>query len=862
VREQFFHSNIPIVSGNQFYLERPQIFHLFEEALKRQVILVIAGAGYGKTHSVYSFLHSSPYTATWLQLSERDNLGWRFWENFTQAISLHNKAAADKLTKLGFPETEGQFERYLALRHERLAQGVKHVLVFDDFHLIHEKSVRRFVERSINIPYTNISAILISRNEPAVNTMNLLSKGLLFKITEENLRFSQDEIDRYFQKQEIKLSKEILADICHDTEGWAFAIHLLGLALKNNPAGAGYARSSMRYNIFKLIEGEIFSIISPGLQKYLIKLSLIDRLPLELLNELAAPEETGTDLLKEMENIDTFVRFDSYLNVFHIHHLFLEYLSEKTNLLTEEEKQDVYMRAARWCAANNQKMDAISYYEKAGAYDKVIEVVYTLNLALPDNIAKFLLDILDRAPREMYAENSAAYILHGRLLFILGRIEEAEAEAKELIRMFKPLPLTPYTSRVLYGSHVNLGFISMFTGMRTSRYDFASYFERARHYYPLNPLEVQGPITVISLGSYACWVGSPDKEAMERYLEALTTAVPHISEVMNGCTYGMDDLARTEVAYFKGNMDKAEKLAYQALYKARERNQYEIENRAIFYLLRLSIARGDNGAIQELFALLEAQLELPEYVNRYTFYDIVTGWFYAQTRQTEKIAPWLRSDFEESELNSLMYGLEILVRIKWNISEKRYPAALASMENPKTIFSLGALIFGKIALKALEAVCLYHLDEKKGALRALEAAYGLSESNALDMPFIELGKDMRTLAGIALKDKDCHIPRPWLENIRCSSSAYAKKLFAVMEQYRDRTQGPQDGTAELSSREMEILIGLSRGLTREELAEDGDISINTVKSVIKSVYIKLDAVNRADAVRIATAMGILEGDKG
>jgi LuxR family maltose regulon positive regulatory protein len=61
---------------------------------------------------------------------------------------------------------------------------------------------------------------------------------------------------------------------------------------------------------------------------------------------------------------------------------------------------------------------------------------------------------------------------------------------------------------------------------------------------------------------------------------------------------------------------------------------------------------------------------------------------------------------------------------------------------------------------------------------------------------------------------------------------------------------------------MEILTGLSQGLTREELAENGDISINTVKSVIKNVYNKLGAVNRADAVRIATTIGILEHDKG
>jgi LuxR family maltose regulon positive regulatory protein len=860
MREQFFHSNMPIVPGNQFYLERPQIFKLLEKAMQNRLIMVVAGAGYGKTHSVYSFLHSSPYVTSWLQLSERDNLESRFWENFIHAISLYDEELAEKLKELGFPETERQFNRYLALFHDKLTRGIKYVLVIDDFHLIQENSIQRFVERSINIPHTNFSTILMSRQEPAISTQELLRRGLLVKITEEDLRFSQEEISSYFQKQGIKLSPEILAGICHDTEGWVFAIQLLCLALKNNPAGAGYARSSMKYNIFKLIEGEVFSALSPGLQKYLIKLSIIDRLPLELVTELAVLENAGTDLLEEMETMGTFIRFDTYLNVFRIHHLFLEFLSEKSCQLTAEEKGDVYIRAARWCAEHNQKMDAISYYEKAGAYDKLIKVVYTLHLAIPDHTAKFVLDILDRAPRDMYAENATAYILHTRLLFTLSRFEEAEAEAQGLIEMFEPLPLTQYTIRVVYGAYLNLGFIKMITSIYTKQHDFLPYFEKARYYYPLSGYHVTGPTTVISLSSYVCRVSSPDKEEMERYFDAVTASIPHITVMMNGCTYGMDDLARAELAYFQGDMDKTEKLAYQALYKAQEKHQYEIENRSIFYLLCLNIARGDHAAIQKLFTLLDAQLEALEYLNRYTFYDIVTGWFYAQTEQTEKIASWLRSDFEESELNSLMYGLETLVRIKWYISEKRFPAALAFIENKQSLNGLGAFIFGKIILKALEAVCLYHVGEKEEAVRALENAYAIAEPNALDMPFIEMGKNMRTLTGLALQDKTCVIPQAWLENIRRSSSAYAKKLFAVMEQCQGKAQKQQSRTAELSSREIKVLIGLSQGLTREELAENGSISINTVKSVIKSVYNKLGAVNRADAVRIATAMGILEID--
>lgn len=44
---------------------------------------------------------------------------------------------------------------------------------------------------------------------------------------------------------------------------------------------------------------------------------------------------------------------------------------------------------------------------------------------------------------------------------------------------------------------------------------------------------------------------------------------------------------------------------------------------------------------------------------------------------------------------------------------------------------------------------------------------------------------------------------------------------------------------------------LSRGLTRDELAESCFISLSTVNSIIRSIYNKLDASNIADAVRLA-----------
>jgi LuxR family maltose regulon positive regulatory protein len=105
----------------------------------------------------------------------------------------------------------------------------KYIFVYDDFHLIHDKAVLGFLERSITTPFPNITSIVISRSEPSIKLMGLFSKGLLARVTEEDLRFTQDEMLAYFRLLNVLPPMETAARVYRDTEGWAFAIHLAAL---------------------------------------------------------------------------------------------------------------------------------------------------------------------------------------------------------------------------------------------------------------------------------------------------------------------------------------------------------------------------------------------------------------------------------------------------------------------------------------------------------------------------------------------------------------------------------------------------------------------------------------------------------
>jgi DNA-binding NarL/FixJ family response regulator len=137
------------------------------------------------------------------------------------------------------------------------------------------------------------------------------------------------------------------------------------------------------------------------------------------------------------------------------------------------------------------------------------------------------------------------------------------------------------------------------------------------------------------------------------------------------------------------------------------------------------------------------------------------------------------------------------------------------------------------------------------------------------MSFIELGDDMYSLAGAVLKAppadpqsaesaESVGIPREWLQSIRRSASAAAKKCSLVTVQYSGRVT---PASPDFSQHELAILDSLSQGHTAEEIADDMRISIKMVKSAIRSLYVKLGVSNRAGAIRVATEKGLLTNEE-
>jgi len=853
-----------------FHFERPRLNNLFLQAIKFPLVLVCACAGYGKTSAVHDFTQQSKIDTAWIRLSERDNDSAHFWENYTSTLSQGSGHLARAAGKMGFPDTIIELNQYAALTRHNEARP--RIIVMDDFHFIKDPSIIRFVEHLFfNMPPES-SLFLISRSTPRINTVGLVSRGRIFNVNEDELRFTKNELAQYFRRlnismhQETERQNDTLQEIMQDTEGWAFAINLIArsyqslqstmsafkqgsdLPPRKAPGYTGYLRTAMKVNIFQLMETEVWNKISERLQHFLIRISLIGHLSVDIITLLAGAEH---DLISEMEWQCAYVRRDSYINAYLIHPLFLEFLSAKQDMLSQEQKRQTYAITGDWCNKNGFKVDAISYHEKIGDYESIVAIFILLPPQIPMDIARYAASVLERAPAHAFDTVLFLASTYLRSVMCQGLWEKAAGLAKFYEEKFLALPEDdPFRRKSLASIYFCWAVTRSALNLSpdsdgVDAHDFDYYFKKLDECFP-EPVD-PGDLIKLSPGPWICVVGSARKGAPDEFIGALKRSAAYISRCFNGLATGEEDLAAGELKFYQGDIHTAEVHIARALDRAKERRQFEVIHRALLYTMRIAAYNGDYRKLGLAIEKTKEQQGEAEYSNRFINYDISLAWYYYILNLPERVPDWIQGFFSHYSHAGFIENFSNQVKGRYCYMTRNYPPLLSYIQEMRQRESY---LFGRVEMLAMEACAHYKMKNYVKACAVLTEAYEAASPNDLLMPFIELGKDMRTLTAFAIKEPLCTINESWLETVSRKSSTYAKRQALVIHESKEASGRVYDIV--ISPRESEILTDLFNGLSRAEIAISRGVSINTVKMQIANIYMKLGAENLADALRIAT----------
>jgi len=838
----------------EYFLKRPSIDRLLQNAFRKPLTTVIAGAGYGKTQAVLSALNSIDCNKAWIELSSLDNLVTRFWERLIGVFKPWSKQLYENLVLLGYPESIAAFDRFLRLLTNAFTPNIESqdistpsshfILVLDDFHLINNKSILGFIEMFIMARVDDFSIVLISRKKPDISISGMLSKGLLTRITENELRFSSEEITEYFEQYGITISGSTIDDIYVYTNGWIFAIYLVALASIKGGNKDYNPILEVKLDIHDLIEKEIYQTASLALQHLLIKTTYFDTIPSDFLKVLA---NNSSSLVTEMQQLSMFIRFDSYDNSYHVHQLFKEFLQEKRQTLDEKEVYDIHLSAAKWFKENNYNFEAIHHYIQIKDYPEVFKIIISIPGRIPSQPANAIVNLIDQAPIDAIESMPIIRVVKAGYLFNNNRLDEAKQELTDLRVAYEGRNQTEETDSVLGEVYLLLAVINMVT----SDYSFEELFMLADKLL-LGGSRLVDYRTGIAEGVNACSIKIPVSGELQRYQDTLFRTAPYMARVMNGCGYGMEYLNAAESCLYTGNLKEAEKNAYEAIFRSRQYMQHDIEYMANFVLVRIYTARGNYEKVTSLLQQMEEQLDIHQNIDCIHLYDMISGWFYTKLGKTHRVARWIRYQEKANEtVAPVVIGREYLVRSDSLLSEERYYELLAFMEETDSIYESRGILFATIQNTITKAIVHHYMGNKDEAMHFLETAYELSYPNDLVMQYIEYGNRMRTLIHSIRQDKSCKIPKIWLDRIYTKSSSYAKMLSQLVSKYDTLYLLEDENRFSFSKRETELLSYLFKGMTRKEMASSSYLSLSTINSNLRSIYNKLGASNAVEAVRIA-----------
>ncbi len=445
-------------------LFRERLIQRLRANLSLPLTLVTANAGSGKTTLVADFLRQQERPYVWYQLDHTDSDPAVFVGYLAQGIQQRVPDFGETIfAYLQANELAQQPERAADVLLNEILEHVEQqlIVVLDDYHhLGTDTSVHAVVDRLIAYLPDVMHVIIISRDVPPLTLARLRSQDSLAVIDRNDLLFTAPETQELFRRVfGLELTADQLREYGERTHGWITALQLVRqVAQRQGARGDGAATDPLgvlhqsERDIFEYFAEEVFSAEPPEIQKYLMRIALLDRIDIESCARLY-PEVLSSAILPQLvrRNVFMTVASDARGEEYRLHPLFQSFLRRRlrteiglAGVAAEHVRcADQFLTRGDWDGAVRHLLEA-EQFDRAGAVisDHGREWIASGKLASLSSLAESLPNaVLEAHPRalahraevaRLRGEFETAQSLFRRAVAALRATGDDEAEAEAL----------------------------------------------------------------------------------------------------------------------------------------------------------------------------------------------------------------------------------------------------------------------------------------------------------------------------------------------------------------------------------------------------------------------------------------------
>jgi len=858
---------VPGVPG--WAVQRPRVTELITQGTRWFPLTVLTGPpGAGKTMALALWAAAEPGPVAWVSLDGYDNHPGMFWSYVVAALRGSGLTLPEALPTAG---REAGHLFLLRLVAALADQDPAVTLVLDDLHLVTEPEVLDGLDFVLRNVGAGLRVAAASRMDPPLPLHRYRVAGQLAEVRAADLAFSAAEAGLLLDQHGCTLSPESLECLTRRTEGWAAGLRLAGLSMAAHPDPDQFVKELAAEDsaLTGYLVDEVLSTQPPEVQQVLLYTSILDRVSADTAAELTGDEQAG-GILAALARANAFVQ-PAGGGWYRYHTLFAEVLRLKLRYEHPDRVAGLHRRAARWHERNGELAEAVRHCAEAGDWPLAARLV-TGDLAIGE--------ILEPRPGQSLAgrfrgmpagrawDDPGPYLIAAALALSAGQAGSCAIALEAADRLIERLPGDQEPAGRLTAELIRLT-AALRTGDLAAAAAAAGRAERLAARIPDGRLARHPDVGArirCGRGAVELWSGRLDEAA--RILQA-GAAVPGRPE---GPADGLGQLALAEA--LRGRLRRAAQLARQA---ARADGEHRPAGPDAAALIALAWAhlehyelREARGRLKEADAALGAR---PDKLTGTLAHLVTAGVALAEGRAGAAaqilagaragwpVPPWL-----DRQLS--------LVQSRACLAAGDIPAARAAAEHAGRDNPLEAAVTlaqaqaaagdGGSARRTLahglegghegpdrarvrawlaDARLHYAGGDQTHGRRSLAAALRLAEPEQLRLPFAE--------------------ERGWLGRVLRQEPQLADRHRRLLGLVPRRQQLPAPGEAPvlvvepLTEREREVLRHVSHLMNTAEVASEMYISVNTVKTHLRSIYRKLAAGHRSEAVRRARQLELI-----
>ena len=198
----------------------------------------------------------------------------------------------------------------------------------------------------------NVQLVLITRVDPKLRLARMRSQGMLSEIRARELAFTVGEARQLLVDVEhLALSEAQVAQLVARTEGWAAALYLAALWLRD-AADVGEALrrfDGVHHHLSEYLTSEVLDGLDPGTRSFLLR-TAVSPVSAALCDHVLG-EGGSAERIAQVQRSNLFLTsLDDPAGWFRYHDLFRELLLAELEIADPGAAAGLHRRAAAWCA--------------------------------------------------------------------------------------------------------------------------------------------------------------------------------------------------------------------------------------------------------------------------------------------------------------------------------------------------------------------------------------------------------------------------------------------------------------------------------------------------------------------------------